>query len=110
MISTTLFQTIFLYQASHVVFELFINPSFKKKRTLSFFVLMIRWLKIGEDLDLLDSPGVLPSRIADQSGAARLAICNDIGEAAYAVAGIASILVEIVNRIPTAGHHLYLFL
>ena len=29
---------------------------------------------------LLDAPGVLPMRLADQTAAVRLAICNDIGE------------------------------
>ncbi|CAI7750726.1 unnamed protein product, partial [Closterium sp. NIES-54] len=45
----------------------------------------------------------LPVRIADQAAAARLAMCNDIGEAAYAVAGVAAILVELLKRLPTAG-------
>lgn len=63
----------------------------------------VKWVQIGENLDLLDAPGVLPVRIADQAAAARLAICNDIGEAAYAVAGVAAILVEIINRMPGAG-------
>eukprot|EP00271_Cylindrocystis_brebissonii_P014640 TRINITY_DN36078_c0_g1_i1.p1 TRINITY_DN36078_c0_g1~~TRINITY_DN36078_c0_g1_i1.p1 ORF type:complete len:479 (+),score=40.47 TRINITY_DN36078_c0_g1_i1:527-1963(+) len=63
----------------------------------------IKWVQIGENLELLDAPGVLPCRIADQAAAARLAICNDIGEAAYAVAGVASILVEMLRRIPSAG-------
>ena len=52
---------------------------------------------------MLDAPGVLPPRIADQSAAARLAICNDIGEAAYAVAGVASVLIELIQRLPSAG-------
>jgi hypothetical protein len=56
------------------------------------------WLRIGANLDLLDSPGVLPARLQDQAAAARLAICNDIGQAAYAVAGVAVILIEYVKR------------
>lgn len=51
----------------------------------------------------MDAPGVLPMRIQDQAAATRLAICNDIGEASYAVAGVASVLVEMLKRIPTAG-------
>ncbi|GJP69898.1 hypothetical protein CLOP_g899 [Closterium sp. NIES-67] len=65
----------------------------------------VKWVRLGEGLDLLDAPGVLPARIADQAAAARLAMCNDIGEAAYAVAGVAAILVELLKRLPTAGPH-----
>ncbi|CAI5956690.1 unnamed protein product [Closterium sp. NIES-64] len=65
----------------------------------------VKWVRLGEGLDLLDAPGVLPARIADQAAAARLAMCNDIGEAAYAVAGVAAILVELLKRLPTAGAH-----
>ncbi|KAL2653315.1 hypothetical protein R1flu_021443 [Riccia fluitans] len=63
----------------------------------------LRWTRIAEGLDLMDAPGVLPMRIQDQAAATRLAICNDIGEASYAVAGVASVLVEILKKIPTAG-------
>ncbi|BFI24671.1 hypothetical protein MPTK2_1g13850 [Marchantia polymorpha subsp. ruderalis] len=63
----------------------------------------LRWTRIAEGLDLMDAPGVLPMRIQDQAAATRLAICNDIGEASYAVAGVASVLVEMLKRIPTAG-------
>ena len=70
--------------------------------------LSARWVRLGEGLDMLDAPGVLPPRIADQSAAARLAICNDIGEAAYAVAGVASVLVELIQRLPSAGERLQL--
>eukprot|EP00249_Psilotum_nudum_P010768 c22751_g1_i2 orf=415-1425(-) len=63
----------------------------------------LKWACIGEDLDLLDSPGVLPIRLQDQAAATRLAICNDIGEASYTVAGIAAILVMMLKCMPTAG-------
>ena len=33
--------------------------------------------------DLLDAPGVLPPRLDDQQAALRLALCDDIGQAAY---------------------------
>ena len=39
----------------------------------------LRWVRVGGDLDLLDSPGVLPGRLADQTAANRLAMANDIG-------------------------------
>ncbi|HJN37111.1 MAG TPA: ribosome biogenesis GTPase YlqF [Prochlorococcaceae cyanobacterium Fu_MAG_50] len=43
----------------------------------------LRWVRLGQDLDLLDAPGVLPSRLDDQQAALHLALCDDIGQAAY---------------------------
>ena len=43
----------------------------------------LRWVRISDQLELLDAPGVLPSRMEDQEAALQLAICDDIGEAAY---------------------------
>eukprot|EP00898_Chlorokybus_atmophyticus_P005589 jgi/Chlat1/6030/Chrsp4S06208 len=60
----------------------------------------LRWLRIGGDLDLLDAPGVLPMRIDDQEAATLLAICNDIGEAAYLASSVAAVLVERLLRLP----------
>lgn len=63
----------------------------------------LKWARIGEDLELLDSPGVLPMKLQDQVAAIRLAVCHDIGESSYAVAGVAAIFVEMLKRMPTAG-------
>eukprot|EP00850_Spirogloea_muscicola_P008953 SM000049S16724 [mRNA] locus=s49:284500:286354:+ [translate_table: standard] len=63
----------------------------------------LQWVRVAEGLDLLDAPGVLPARIADQAAAARLAICGDIGEAAYAAAGVGALLFEMLKRLPAAG-------
>tara|TARA_B100000029_G_C17397897_1_gene895908 strand:- start:20 stop:883 length:864 start_codon:yes stop_codon:yes gene_type:complete len=49
----------------------------------------LQWVRLGQDLDLLDAPGVLPPRFEDQSAALRLAFCDDIGEAAYDVESVA---------------------
>ena len=43
----------------------------------------LRWVRVGQDLDLLDAPGVLPPRLDDQRAALFLALCDDIGQAAY---------------------------
>jgi ribosome biogenesis GTPase A len=43
----------------------------------------LRWVRLGQQLDLLDAPGVLPPRLDDQRAALHLAICDDIGQAAY---------------------------
>lgn len=36
-----------------------------------------------QELELLDSPGIIPARQDDQNQALKLAICNDIGQASY---------------------------
>ena len=43
----------------------------------------LRWVRLGQALDLLDAPGVLPPLLEDQRAALLLAICDDIGQAAY---------------------------
>jgi len=45
----------------------------------------LRWIRLGQSIDLLDAPGVLPPRLDDQKSAVKLAICDDIGQAAYDV-------------------------
>ncbi|XP_027349234.1 DAR GTPase 3, chloroplastic isoform X2 [Abrus precatorius] len=63
----------------------------------------LKWVRFGKDLELLDSPGILPMRISDQSAAIKLAICDDIGERAYDVADVAAILVQMLTKLPTVG-------
>lgn len=63
----------------------------------------LKWVHFGKDLELLDSPGVIPMRISDQTAAIKLAICDDIGERAYDVADVAAILVQLLSRLPTVG-------
>ncbi|XP_059660503.1 DAR GTPase 3, chloroplastic [Cornus florida] len=63
----------------------------------------LRWVRFGKDLELLDSPGIIPMRICDQSAAIKLAICDDIGERSYNVADVAAVLVQILSRLPAVG-------
>jgi ribosome biogenesis GTPase A len=66
----------------------------------------LRWVRLGQDLDLLDAPGVLPSRLDDQEAAVRLAICDDIGQAAYDGEGVALAFLRLLARLapdPDAG-------
>lgn len=62
----------------------------------------LRWISLGEDLDLLDAPGVIPAAFDDQIAAQRLAMCNDIGEAAYVDSLVAAALLVRVKRLPAA--------
>ncbi|HEY9699759.1 MAG TPA: ribosome biogenesis GTPase YlqF [Trichocoleus sp.] len=59
----------------------------------------LRWVRISDELDLLDAPGVLPSRLNDQDAALNLAICDDIGEAAYDNQRVAAALVDRFQKI-----------
>ncbi|XLR28506.1 hypothetical protein S83_056406 [Arachis hypogaea] len=63
----------------------------------------LRWVRFGKDLELLDSPGILPMRISDQSAAIKLAICDDIGERSYDVTDVAAILVQMLTKLPAVG-------
>lgn len=59
----------------------------------------LRWIRISDQLELLDAPGVLPSRLSDQDAAIKLAICDDIGEAAYDNQRVAAALVDRLKQI-----------
>ncbi|XP_027119546.1 DAR GTPase 3, chloroplastic [Coffea eugenioides] len=63
----------------------------------------LKWVRFGKDLKMLDSPGIIPMRISDQSAAIKLAICDDIGERSYDAADVAAILVQMLSRRPTVG-------
>jgi ribosome biogenesis GTPase A len=56
----------------------------------------LRWVRLGQDLDLLDAPGVLPPRLDDQQAALRLALCDDIGQAAYDGEAVAMAFVQML--------------
>ena len=66
----------------------------------------LRWVRLGQELDLLDAPGVLPPRLDDQQAALRLALCDDIGQAAYdneAAALAFAELLQLLAAVPAAG-------
>ncbi|KAJ4747777.1 hypothetical protein LUZ62_082182 [Rhynchospora pubera] len=67
----------------------------------------LKWVHFGKDLELLDSPGISPMRISDQTAAIKLAICDDIGERSYDVSDVAAILIQILIRLPTIGFFLH---
>ncbi len=48
----------------------------------------LRWVRLGQQIDLLDAPGVLPPRLDNQQSALHLALCDDIGQAAYDVESV----------------------
>lgn len=72
------------------------------------FLLFKRWVRFGKELEFLDSPGIIPMRISDQSAAIKLAICDDIGERSYDVVDVAAILVRMLTMIPSVGMDIYI--
>ncbi|MGH8002503.1 MAG: ribosome biogenesis GTPase YlqF [Brasilonema sp.] len=59
----------------------------------------LRWVRISEELELLDAPGVIPARLENQEAALKLAICDDIGEASYDNQIVAGVLVDILKTL-----------
>jgi len=66
----------------------------------------LRWVRLGGDagasasnLELLDSPGIIPAKQFDPKGAYLLAMCNDIGEASYDRVVVAAALCDQINII-----------
>lgn len=59
----------------------------------------LKWVRISQQIDLLDAPGVIPPKLQDQDAAIKLAICDDIGEAAYDLQNIAAALVDLLKEV-----------
>mmetsp|Transcript_11308 Transcript_11308/g.24416 ORF Transcript_11308/g.24416 Transcript_11308/m.24416 type:complete len:345 (+) Transcript_11308:208-1242(+) len=52
------------------------------------------WIRIDAQVQLLDSPGIIPAKQVTQAAAYHLAMCDDIGSAAYDVQSVAAALLE----------------
>ena len=59
----------------------------------------LRWVRISKELELLDSPGIIPLKLENQEAALKLAICDDIGEASYDNQKVAAVFVDIVGEL-----------
>lgn len=59
----------------------------------------LRWVRISDHLDLLDAPGVLPPLLSNQEAALKLAICDDIGDAAYDNQRVAAAMVDLLKHL-----------
>eukprot|EP00977_Amphora_coffeiformis_P000276 scaffold83_cov181-Amphora_coffeaeformis.AAC.3 len=58
----------------------------------------------AKEFELLDSPGIIPATLVDQSDATLLAACNCIGEAAYDNQAVASYLCEWLLGVYRLGY------
>ncbi len=56
----------------------------------------LRWVRISEEIEMLDAPGVIPWKLENQDDAVKLAICEDIGEASYDNQIVAAVLVNLL--------------
>jgi ribosome biogenesis GTPase A len=66
----------------------------------------LRWVRISDAIELLDAPGVIPLKLDDQERAIKLAICDDIGEAAYDNQRIAAEFVELFQYLAAVASNL----
>lgn len=58
-----------------------------------------QWVRINDKIELLDTPGIIPTALNDQQQALKLAMVNSIGEAAYDSVFVAQNLIEILNEL-----------
>lgn len=56
----------------------------------------LQWVRVSPELELLDAPGVIPLKIRNQQNAIKLAICEDIGEAAYINEEVAIEMIDLL--------------
>ncbi|HEY9833295.1 MAG TPA: ribosome biogenesis GTPase YlqF [Stenomitos sp.] len=64
----------------------------------------LRWVRISDQIELLDAPGVIPANLNNQQKAIKLAICDDIGDASYDNQRIASALVELLQDLEAMAY------
>jgi ribosome biogenesis GTPase A len=62
----------------------------------------LQWVRISKEIELLDAPGVIPGKLENQEDAVKLAICEDIGEAAYDNQRVAAALVDLLVKLEFA--------
>jgi len=59
----------------------------------------LRWIRLDSGIDLLDAPGVIPPNLENQKSALNLALCDDIGEAAYEIESVAIEFIKIIVQL-----------
>ena len=60
-----------------------------------------QWIRINDKIELLDTPGIIPTVQDDQKQAIKLAFVNSIGEKAYDSEYVAEKLIEILSKLYT---------
>ncbi len=59
----------------------------------------LRWIRISDQIELLDTPGILPPLLVDQVAALKLAICDDIGQAAYDPVAVTAAMLDLFQAL-----------
>jgi ribosome biogenesis GTPase A len=59
----------------------------------------LQWVRISEEIELLDAPGIIPWRLENQQDAVKLAICEDIGQASYDNQLVAAAAVDLLTEL-----------
>lgn len=59
-----------------------------------------QWVRINPNIDLLDTPGIIPMRQDDQMKAKKLAFVNSVSENAYSPEIVAKELLQIISETP----------
>jgi len=59
----------------------------------------LRWIRISDVVELLDTPGVIPPLLQNQETAVKLAICDDIGTASYDPVLVAARAIELWQEV-----------
>ena len=57
-----------------------------------------QWVRINPNIDLLDTPGIIPMKQEDQARAKKLAFVNSVSENAYSPEIVAKELLELINN------------
>jgi len=57
-----------------------------------------QWVRINPKLELLDTPGIIPTKQDDQGAAAKLAMVSSVSENAYSPEFVAKELLELLNN------------
>lgn len=57
-----------------------------------------QWVRINPKLELLDTPGIIPTKQDDQISAVKLAFVNSVSENAYSPEPVAQALLDILSR------------
>lgn len=58
-----------------------------------------QWVRISDSIELLDMPGIIPAKLVSQETALRLAICDDIGQAAYDSQIVAGLMIDELKSV-----------
>ena len=59
-----------------------------------------QWVRINPNLELLDTPGIIPTRQDDQIQAVKLAFVSSVSENAYSPEPVAAALLEMLEKYP----------